>query len=502
MTISMTRYVDITSAVGAGNAVPVRTLMLRIFSDNPLIPVGQFLQFSNIADVGNYFGTSSVEYLRAADYFAFVSKDFTQAQFISYARWVDTAVAPLIYGESLTATLSQLQAITAGSFNLTLGSISHDITGLNFSSDGSLNAIAASLQTAIRAADMNSNWASATVTFSNTTNGFNLVGGATGDAVIAIAAAGSGTDIRASIGWLPGLQWPEGPIFSNGSDVETITETLTNSDSSSDNFGSFLFIPTLDQDQIVEAATWNSSKNFKYMFCTPVTVMNASAISAALDEIGGTAMTLSPISTQYPEQGPATLFAATDYTKANSVEDYMYQSFPNTTASVSTDTDADGYDALYVNYVGVTQTAGQQRSFYQRGVLSGFNSPSNATDIGTYVNEIWLKSAATAALFNLLNAVTSLSADDKGKSQIISALQPVISQALLNGTIATNSFLDADQKAVITNLTNDPKAWRQVQSIGYYLTVVIDPEAGTATYLLIYKKNDVIRKIIGTDVLI
>jgi hypothetical protein len=502
MTISITRYVDITSGVGAGNPVPTRTLMLRIFSTNPLIPTGGIVTFSNISEVGEYFGTSSEEYLRAADYFGFTSKNDTRAQFISYSRWVDTAVAPLIYGQNLSATLGQLQAVTTGSFNLTLGGVSHDITGLNFSAAVSFAGVAALLQTAIRAADTDNQWDQSTVTYASGTNGFNFVGGETVADNIAIAAAATGVDIRALIGWLPGLEWPNGPIFSNGSLVETLTTTLTNSDSSSDNFGSFLFIPTLDQAQVVEVTTWNEDLNFKYMFATPVSVSNASAISTALSGIGGTAMTLAPISTEYPEQLPCTILGATDYSKANSVQDYMYQSASNLTASVSTDTDADGYDALFVNYYGLTQTAGQQRSFYQRGVLSGFEEPTNATDIGTYVNEIWLKADATAALFNLLNALPSLSADDQGKSQIISALQPVINQALLNGTISTNSFLDADQKADITNLTNNPRAWRQVQSNGYYLTVTVDGVTGEATYLLIYKKNDVIRKIVGTDVLI
>ena len=65
MAIRFTKYIDITSGVGAGAVVPRRDLIGRVFSSNSLIPPGSFLEFDTASDVSSYFGSSSQEYLRA-----------------------------------------------------------------------------------------------------------------------------------------------------------------------------------------------------------------------------------------------------------------------------------------------------------------------------------------------------------------------------------------------------------------------------------------------------
>ncbi len=60
------------------------------------------------------------------------------------------------------------------------------------------------------------------------------------------------------------------------------------------------------------------------------------------------------------------------------------------------------------------------------------------------------------------------------------------------------------QQAFITQETNDPLAWYQVQNNGYWLDVVIVLVGNEyqATYTLIYSKDDVIRKVNGIHTLI
>jgi hypothetical protein len=96
--ISSSRYVNIVSGVGANSVIPARQLIGRLFTDNALLPPQSYKQFSSAAEVGAYFGLSSNEYLRALFYFTWVSKNITQANLISFARWVDEAVAGVIYG--------------------------------------------------------------------------------------------------------------------------------------------------------------------------------------------------------------------------------------------------------------------------------------------------------------------------------------------------------------------------------------------------------------------
>lgn len=503
MPISISKYVNISSQVATGAPVTGRSLIGRLFTDNPLIPPGGIIEKRSLSEVGDYFGTTSEEYARAVFYFGWSSKTQKRAQLISFSRWVDSAVAPMIFGGPITASLSSFQAITTGAFALTIGGVTNQISGLNFSGAANFAAIATLIEDVIQT-KTGTMWTAATVAYSSTTPGFNFVGGQQVAGTISVAAPSSGTDVSALIGWLAGTSWPDGPIFSSGSLVETITATLTNSVSTSNNFGSFLFIPVLTSDQIIEAAEWNLAQNFSFIYTIPVSSSNASTLSAALDEIGGSVLTLAPLSTEYPEQIPMQIFAATDYTALNAVQNYEFQT-ANVTPSVTNDTDSDSYDGEFVNYYGATQEAGRLLAFYQQGVMTGFNVETNARDINVYANEIWLKDTATVALMNLLLAVNRVSANSTGRAQVMTILQSVVNQALLNGTISVGGLINETQKVYIQELTGSDTAWRQIQNIGYYLNVQIlqtGPSTYVANYLLVYKKDDVIRQIDGVHDLI
>lgn len=164
----------------------------------------------------------------------------------------------------------------------------------------------------------------------------------------------------------------------------------------SNNFGSFAFLPTLTQDQIIEVAAWNAARSVEFKYCIPVDDSNMVALSVALIGVSGQQLTYAPIATQYDEMCPMILMAAKflDYTKRNSVQNYMFQQFPTLTAKVTDTATSDELDAMRVNYYGNTQTAGQQINFYQRGVKGG--GATALVDMNVYANELWLKDAAQA----------------------------------------------------------------------------------------------------------
>lgn len=499
MSISLKRYVDITSGVGAGANIGNRKLIGRIFDNNPLIPTSAYVEFDSADEVSTYFGSTSPEYARAVFWFGWISKNVTNAQSLAFARWNSSASAPQIFGARQTQTLAAWNAITSGSFGLTLGATTNTMTAMNFSGAASLAAVAAIIQTAINA-KTGAMWTGATVVYNAVRGSFDFTGGTTGDAVIAVIAGSGGSDIAGQLGWLSASA-----IRSDGSAIQTITEVLSESANGDNNFGSFAFAATLTQSQIVEAATWNDTQNNMFMYSVPVTTTTASAIAAAVSGSSGTTLTLNTVTTEYPEQFPMMILAATDYTKRNSTANYMYQ-YADLTPSVFTDADANIYDALRINYYGQTQSAGQIIQFYQRGYMMGL--ASDATDQNTYGNEIWLKDAAGAAIMTLLLALNKVSANLRGKAQILNILQGVINQGLFNGTISVAKQLTDVQKLYITNITGDETAWMQVQNIGYWVDVVIQQvnNAGIveykAVYTLIYSKDDVIRKVEGSDILI
>jgi hypothetical protein len=262
--------------------------------------------------------------------------------------------------------------------------------------------------------------------------------------------------------------------------------------------------------EITAAATWNNglTPNNQFLFSIAVTATNASAWSAALLATGGCALTLvSPQAQTYSEMEPMMILGATNYQARNSVQNYMFQQF-NDTASVTNATNQALYDGLDINYYGNTQTAGQILSFYQRGVMMGSSVATNPTDMGVYANEIWLKDAIGAALMSLLLSLAEVPANLTGQAQITASVQSIINQALFNGTISVGKALTTTQQLYITQQTGSPTAWQQVQNQGYWFNVVIQqfvidsiPQY-KAVYTLIYSKNDTIRFIAGSDVLI
>lgn len=500
MAISISKYVDIVSGVGAAGNVRQRDLVGRIFTANPLVPVDSLVELTSAADAAIYFGSSSEEYSRALSYFSFIAKNITSPSKLQFARWANVASAPRIYGARVTTSLAALNAITAGTLVITAGADTATLAALDLSGAASFAAVAGILQTAIRAAT-GAQFTSATVTFDAPTGAFQFVGTVAEAAPISVTVTGTANDLATRLGWGPSA------IFSPGVDVETLTDTLNASVDASTNFGSFLFMPTLTNDEIIEVARWNEERNVDFIYCVRCDDTNRTTLGPALISISGVALTYAPDATQWDEQAPMTILASTDYNRRNSVKNYMFQRFDDLTAKVSTNQLSNDLDAVRINYYGVTQTAGQFIAFYQRGVLGG--GANDPVDQNTYANEMWFKDAARANILSLLLGLERISANAQGRGQILGILQEVIDRALFNGVISVEKPLTTQQKLYIGQITGDDLAWHQVQNAGYWVDAQMVSEITTdgrtewkCVYTLIYSKDDAIRKVEGSHILI
>lgn len=514
MPISLSRYVDITSGIGAAENVSTRNLGAMVITGNPLVPTGTLVSFNSASEVLSYFGPNSEEYARALFYFGWVSKNITQANQLSFYNWNDdAATGSLIFGVQQQFTLATFTAITTGDFTLTLGGHTSHLTGLDFSADGSLTAVASTLQTEIRAVSAGgSAWTAATVAYvaSPTQGGlpqFTLTSGTTGADVISITA-GTVTDVAGDLGWLVGA------VLSDGTAAQTITQVLAQAASINNNFGSFCFTYALAPilSTIQAAAAWNNSTNpnIEFMFSVAVIPANASAWETALRTTGGCTLTLmltlaADALGAFHEMMPMMVMAATDYTQRSAAQNYMFQIF-NAVPSITTDSQANIYDALLINYYGQTQTAGQFLSFYQRGVMYG--TVTQPSDQNVYVNEVWLKDALGAVIMSLLLSLSQVPASKTGKALLLGVMQPIVNQAVVNGTISAGKILTQVQILYITQATGDNTAWQQVQNAGYWIGAEIVPfvvDSVTeykAVYTLIYSKDDTVRLVTGSDILI
>jgi len=496
VTIPFSRYVRITSGVAASVAVATRNLIGRIFSTSALLSPDAVLEFVDAGAVGEYFGTSSDEYARALSYFSYQSPSFGVPKRLSFARYSPSGNGAQVYGAT-PVPLATLNLATAGSFDLTFNGTVSPVSGVDLSGAASNTAAAALIQTAIRAVP-GSNTAAATVVYDAIAQRFVLSTNFVADVTVSVSVSGAGNnDLATALGWASAdALLIAGTLAQTPSDAFLRAENLTNS------FGAFTFSTALTISQHAELAALNAGRNVAYLYLAPVTAATAETTSAALIGFAGTGLTLSPVAGQFPEFLPAAIAAATDYGQRDAVVNYMFKQLGGLAPAVSSNEDADTYDALRVNYYGRTQTAGQFLDFYQRGLLCG--SAGAPVDMNVYVNEMWLKDAVGAAIMALLLSTGRVPANASGRGQILAVVQDSINAALFNGTISVGDTLTAAQKAFITTRTGDPLAWNQVQTSGYWVDAQIVPYTGPggtteykAVYTLIYAKDDAIRAVDG-----
>jgi hypothetical protein len=499
MTIPFSRYVAITSGVGASVGVSQRDLIGRLFTSSVTVSPNAVLEFEDAASVGDYFGTASAEYRRAAFYFAYQSPTLGTPRRLSFARYSPTGNAPQIFGGTHVG-LSTLQLATAGAFVLSFDGVDVPVTSVNLSGAASFAAVATLLTTAIQAT-ATANTTSATVTYDAVNQRFVLNSNVIANVGITVEESGTGNNnLSVNLGWTTGIL-VDGVLAQSVSDAFNRAENLTN------NFGSFSFIPALTITEHAELAALNAGRNVMYQYYVPVSAADSASWSAALIGFAGTGITLSPTGSEYPELLPMAILAATDYGRRNAVVTYMFKQSGGLTPSVTTGTLADTYDALRINYYGRTQTAGQFLDFYQRGLLCG--GAAAPVDMNVYANEQWMKDSAGSRCMSLLLSAGRVPANASGRSQILAVLQSTIDDALFNGVISVGKTLTNDQKVFVTQQSGDPLAWYQVQNVGYWVDARIVQTVGPgntpeykAVYILIYSKDDAIRKIEGTHALV
>lgn len=514
MAISFKKYIDIVSAVGGAAATQTRELIARFYVDNPRIQPGGVMYFTTLESVRVFFGYFTPEYLRARFYFSFVGKQVTTPKKISFVRYQSVASAPKIFGGKV-GVLSTFTSYAAAKFRLTIDSV-ENVVECDFTGAASLSAVAAILETEINAF-VDLNFANATVVFDADSGGFILTGGV--EATTALIDVSTGPEsptgeFLSVLGWEiapPRLYAPKLALAVSGAPEKTPAETFSEDADNDNNFGSFAFITAITDEQIAEVALENAARNVTFIFSLGVLIADLTALGGLVDGIEGVCVTLQDGDipappAEYPEILPMAILAATDYNRVDAAQNYMYQ-IADLTPVILSNTYSDAADAYRMNYYGATQQAGKLIAFYQRGYMLG--RTGDPLDINTYANEIWIKDNIGVELINLQLALGKISANRQGRATVISGVQVAVDRGLFNGVISVGKILTGTQKAYITSVTGQPDAWRQVQNVGYWLDCFIELYAGPggtpeykARYVLIYAKDDVIRKIEGSDILI
>lgn len=495
MSINSKKYVQITSGVGGATAVSARELLLRIFTTNEQVPTGSVLKFSDLDSVLAYFGSASEEYKRALQYFGFVSKAITSPNNINFARWADVDTSAQVFGTKAGA-LADLTAINAGAITVTLAAVDGNII-VDFSAAGDYAAVATELQTKIQA--LAGTFATTTVVFNALKTQFILDTNGAADGTIAIT--GLAADLAA-------IGWQSTAIFSDGIATQSITDVLASSTELTNDFGSYVFIETLDLVQVEESAAWNITNNNEFQYHVPVLLADAQSYFDALQGYAGTGVTLyDPANVdEFHEMIPCALLSSQDFRKSAAAANYMYTQDSRLTPTVTGTTQSDTLDAIRINYYGQTQEAGTQLSFYQRGTLMG--GATAPLKMGVYANEQWLKSDLKSGILSMFLALPIVSADDVGKATGTSYIAATVSKAIINGSISQGRKLTTTQIQFINQISGRDDAHFDVASKGYWFIIDITEETNNQVtdffldYTLIYAKRDAVDKVVGRHILI
>lgn len=506
--IPMKKYVAITSAVADTAAAAYKELIARVLTTNNRFAANTVYEFTSSADVADFAGALSPEAAIASAYFGWISKKAAQAKKISFMRYSFEALAPYLYSVKTLAPIADFKAVTDGSMIVNLGGTSYTVSGVNLSSAEAYADVAEALQTAIQANSSGGTlWTGATVTYDAVNSCFQLTGGETGANEIGYATAvGEGTDLAAMLGW----DSAGAPILSAGTAAQTAAEILANTINISNNFLTFGFVNASDAyDNLAAIGAWTAEQNNAYRFCFDLGASNYQEGIQAANQYDGLCANYNVnygITGQIPAWVmSAILPATTNYDAKNGVKSYMYQQFDSFPVSVGLNDETISYqtlDSLCINYNGQTQKSGVYVAFYQ----DGYNT--NGTDTAVFDNEAHLKDCIETDILNLQLALDYIPANNDGKAQITSVLQDNCDKAVTNGTISRGKELTNTQKAYITQLTGDEQAWYSVQNNGYFYTVNITTEIQgdktiyKAVYTLVYSKNDTIRKVEGSNILI
>lgn len=496
MSIKITRYVLITSGVIGATSVAQRALVGRRFTTDPRVPFGTIVSVGS-GGADDYFGTTSPEAAFARQYFSYVSPaPVSQAQELQFAAYAPSGRGAAVFGDSDIGTLAELAALTAATLTVNLNG-ADIVTGAIDLSTATSYANVVTLVNAALAATVGLE--DVTIAFSALDSRFTLSRATIEPSTMTVAS-----DVLAGLLGVSG----NAAIASPGVAPQTPLDAFIMAEQVTDSFGSASFaeadLPT--PEAAVALATYVAGENVKYQLYVVVNRTNFADFSEALIGIQSVGLILNSTDGEYKEALPAAIMAATNYDRRNATVNYMFRQAAFT-GDVTTDADANMFDAARVNYYGTTATAGQNISFFQRGYLTG--GATAPIDMGVHANEQWLKAFLTSRFMSLQLSVGKIPANIDGIAMIKGQIAEGVTQAKFNGTISVGTDITAVQQAAIAQVTGDPLAWQDIASGGVWYDVIIVQNTGpsgateyVAQYTLVYKKMDVVRRVDGSHNLV
>lgn len=427
---------------------------------NSLIPAGGVMGFSTADDVAEFFGSASEEYRVASVYFAGYKNSFKKPRQVFFGSRVNAAAAAWLRGAKYIGTLAQLQAVTAGTLDLSINGTSIALTALDFSSATSLSGCATVLQTALAA-----KLASTTCAFSSQTGAFQITSPTTGEAST-ITYAEEGT-----LATLLGLTQAKGATLSQGSDALDVADNMRSIRGVTENWATFTFLYSATDDEILDLSAWASAQGVEYLFVCWSTDANlknqvdTTSIAYKLKEATAGATTLI-----FGDQVYAAFIMGTaasiDWDRTQGAITFAFKSLDGLVPTIDNATEATTLLGKKCNLYGTYATRNDDFVFlYDSNMFGDYNF------IDPFINAIWFNNALQVAIMNGLSMSPRVPYNEDGYTQIRSWCQDPINRARRNGVIDPGLNLSEAQK---TELIREAglDITSNLQTDGYYLQVI------------------------------
>ena len=457
MAIPARQIVDVTPRViNAG--VPDLAMSGLLLTKNALC-IYPDMSFSSATAVGAYFGYDSDEYKAALKYFMGYDNAFKRPDTLKFARRIDVDVAGELIGGS-AAKLSDLKAITAGSFSIDVDGTTVNVTGLDLSSVTTQSDVATALQAKITGT---------TVTYNSNLNAFIVVSATTGENSSVSVATGTSADAL-------GLSSATGAVAQAGMVAMGEDANMTAIARADGNWVSFTTLYSADDDEIVALAEWTNNQKVEYAYF-PYTDSQGNTVPSNQNNLPnvlknadyeGTVLLFGIVDHAVAAMS---IWASVDWNRYNGLPTMAFRSQNGLAASVTDETIAENLLSMNVNYYGRYASRVEDFTFFYNGKLVG----GDFGFIDAYIGNIWLRNALQNAILNGLQQVARTPYTDAGYNQIRAWCLDPINRGLNNGVIQAGLNLSEAQKAQLYNEIGQDVS-EQIYTDGYFL-LVEDPGA-------------------------
>lgn len=456
------------------------------------LPQKQIQGFTNLSAVKTAFKSGSVVDF-ATEYFGFVSKNATKADYLSVFVLNDSDLPAMIKGAKC-AEVGTLKALN-GSVKVTIDGESHDIE-LDLTSATSLSDIAGTLQIAITGADgAGAGFTNAEVKYNALTQGFIVKSGTKGNtsSISYFSKADSGEDIHGKLG----LSQGEGAEILNGESALSLENALSIIESNNGNYYLITFDYNNADGDLLVFAKWLNASAGRFMGV----YSNGKLLNSDLADIHAYDGLLLDLKVADNQNGVVCAYISSlDLSKRNSNVNLAFNEASQFASKAITDRTI--YEKMQEKRLNAPCKFGvleQDDTIYMDGTICG--TLTNSANV--YFCNSFIKLNEQISLYNMLKSSKIIGLRDaQSRNAINGYIAEVFENAVNARIIATGAELTTTEKSVLSqtfagavNDLND--VFNQIEQFGYFF-VATDMNVGKKelTITQAYMANTPLKRLV------